>query len=141
MPLHVESCEVGALQVVRTAGHAFRCWKDGIAPALVSGGDFILASRELARELERHAPEGMLLAPAVVSHAPTGIAEDSFVEVLVRDEILPDALKLDPPGPRVWHYQHNALFLSQSLAAALRARPIAQRLSFHVGFSRFAAGA
>jgi hypothetical protein len=136
VPYCVESQVEHPPGIAKLAAGRFHVWRSGDLTSVLSTASAILVSRALADVLASHAEVGWQRREITIVDPPDGEVS-GYVELIVDQEIAPDALPSDVSGKRVWRYGADNLFVSPELAGILAAR--FPDLTFSAGISVFAA--
>ena len=121
IPDRVSASDVSALSLWREAAHSFRVVQPGALSCLITGHDFVLASRELADLLVVQTLGQISAVEVLIVRHATGEGWSSHVELSVERNLEHDSLPLsDFDDGLAWSFRGSALFVHPRIAATLR---------------------
>ena len=131
IPECVSASGVSSLGLWREAAHSFRVVRPGAPSCLITGYDFVLASRELADLLVVQTLGQISAAEVLIVRHATSESWSSHVELSVERNLGQDSLPLsDFDDGLAWFFRGSALFVHPRVAATLR------ESSFPLAFSK-----
>lgn len=134
-PIHF----MGSMEVASLDGDRFHIFRDGEDALMLSCYTDLVVSAELGALLARRCPGQLEVSPAVIEQIATGETRPGYCVLRGLTPITLDNIDaLDVKGDHVWAFNDHYLFVSPTVARALR-DAFPGRLDFSNGFSQFAA--